>query len=388
MNKRGFTLIELLAVLVVLALISGIAIFSVGGSINKSKNALSSVQIENIKQAAKTYYLKEGMSELEFDSKKYKTCVDVKYLVENGYVENEIINPNDGEEMNGSVLITYESNKYKYEYQESVCKYYDKGYICKLISDTDSSKSITAGDKYECKVNLEKDAYNFYVLTTPSKDSETINLIMDRNICEDGTLATSENKCTVAWMSDLNYGCGNDGDKCAINDKGPVTAMTYLYNATKDWINISPVNYTYNDREVQGITATDRGYTSFASTNGIATITPLTGDGVTIGTNNYPLRARMPIYSINASITEVADSNGNNNYLYDNLDPQWNGTGNKPVNNISGIYGYWTLSSGADNSIRSWYVYCSGSILTNRVSTSDSRGVRPVITVQKNKLTS
>ncbi len=233
----------------------------------------------------------------------------------------------------------------------------------------------TAGAKYSCEVK-EGTSYNFYVLTTPKEGDTTINLIMDQNINSDGTPAgmtgvtkNGENVYNlVAWMSNSDYGC--EGSYCAKHDKGPVTAMTFLYNATKDWTNISPVNYTYNDRTVQG-NADGEGYTSFVSSNGVATITPVTGDDITIGNEATPLRARMPIYASDTTITEVT-SKTNASYLYDNLDP---GGMNAP-------YGYWTLSSNAGDSCYAWYVYFDGDVGSTFVVDVDYYGVRAVINLK------
>ena len=170
-------------------------------------------------------------------------------------------------------------------------------------------------------------------------------------------------------MSESDYGCLEWS--CPQNDKGPVTAMKYLYNATKDWTNIDPVNYTYNDRTVQG-NADGEGYTSFVSSNGVATITPVTGDGVTIGSEAAPLRARMPIYASDTTITEVT-SKTNASYLYDNLDPD----------GMNVPYGYWTLSSIAGRSRHAWYVDYYGNV-GSFIVVYDGRnfGVRPVITLK------
>ena len=160
-----------------------------------------------------------------------------------------------------------------------------------------------------------------------------------------------------------------------MNDKGPVTAMTFLHNATKDWSNITPINYIYNDKATHGTTAENTSYTSFVSTNGVATITPLTGEGVTIGSEATPLRARMPIYSSDTTKTEVT-SKINASYLYDNLYR----TG------MDGPNGYWTLSSNANDFYLAWYVYCEGNVTTSYGGwiwgNFTSIGVRPVITLK------
>lgn len=122
MNK-GFTLVELLGVIVILAVLSTLIVVSVGGTIKKSKNQLSEVQIDNIIEAAKTYYLKEGMNVDDLNENDTQSCVSVKYLIDNGYIDNEeIVDLKDEESSKSSVLIVYENNKYKYKYQKKVCE--------------------------------------------------------------------------------------------------------------------------------------------------------------------------------------------------------------------------------------------------------------------------
>ena len=53
------------------------------------------------------------------------------------------------------------------------------------------------------------------------------------------------------------------------------------------------------------------------------------------------------------------------------------------LQNISGIYGYWTLSSNADYSFYASNVYYNCNVYNSHVNSS---GVRPVITVSKSKL--
>ena len=121
MNKKGFTLIELLAVIIVLAVLVLITTISTGTTIQNSKNSLSEIQIQKIEEAAKIYYLKEGMNLTDYDNNNIG-CVDVGYLIDNGYFDNSIItNPNDDSSMLGSVKIMYESNNYRYQYQDEVC---------------------------------------------------------------------------------------------------------------------------------------------------------------------------------------------------------------------------------------------------------------------------
>ena len=158
--------------------------------------------------------------------------------------------------------------------------------------------------------------------------------------------------------------------------------MNYLYSATKDWKNIEPLNYTYNDN---GFKDGDYTYTSFVSTKGIATITSLDNVTITIiGTSDAPLRVRMPIYTRDTVTTEVSESNGNNEYLYENLTSTsyWAGSGTQPTNNISGISGYWTLTSVGSSPSVAMIVYYPGILFDDYAGSSSYYGVRPVITLK------
>lgn len=114
--KKGFTLIELLAVIALLGILATITIFATSNIISNSKESLSETQITSVENAAKIYYLKEGMSD-------NATCVNVSTLIEGGYVDaSEIKDPKTKRAMTGSVLITEVSNNYIYQYQTNICE--------------------------------------------------------------------------------------------------------------------------------------------------------------------------------------------------------------------------------------------------------------------------
>ena len=320
--QKGFTIVELLAVLILLAIVSTVTYLIVGNTINNSKDKLSSVQIDNVIEAAKSYYLKEGMSEENIDSSSTETCVNLSYLVDNGYIDNvEVKDLATKEKITASVKIKYSNNKYKYEYIEEECS------ICKLVDGTQN----TLGAKYTCEVK-EDTNYNFYVLST--NDDGTTNLIMERNICEDGTPATAEKICLVAY---------NAVGKAT--DVGPVTAITYLNNATSTWENIDNLDLTYDDE--------GGNFTGFV----------LNG------------KARLPYKS---EISDYDSTNKTNAYLYDYL-TSYNDI---QANGVSGIKGYWTLASNASDPYDAWRVFFGGSVSSTLVGTDVSNGVRPVITLK------
>jgi len=120
-----------------------------------------------------------------------------------------------------------------------------------------------------------------------------------------------------------------------------------LNNATSSWQNIDNLNLTYDDE--------GKKFTGF-TLNG---------------------KARLPYKS------EVASSNGSNNYLYENLDgSEWHGSGTQPTNNISEIKGYWTLSSSGGLINGAWTVYYGGNVFTGGYGNDSSIGVRPVIALK------
>ena len=154
MNKKGFTLVELIAVLVILSVVITIVITVVGPIISGSKDDLLVSQKHSVEEAAKAYYLKEGNLDLT------DSCVSISKLIRKGYIEaSEVLNPKDNEPMHGSVHITYSSNQYKYEYQDSECA------VCQYTGlseiECDNEKFYVIDDDGEDITALAKDPLNF-----------------------------------------------------------------------------------------------------------------------------------------------------------------------------------------------------------------------------------
>jgi type II secretory pathway pseudopilin PulG len=127
---KGFTLIELLSVIMVLMALLFITSIVVSPVIDNSKENMSDIQIKNIENAAKSYYVKEGIDSSHIDLDEARSCVNVEELINKGYLDkDEIIDPESEEDVLGSVKIIYRANNYSYEYQDKKCTNYDKGII-------------------------------------------------------------------------------------------------------------------------------------------------------------------------------------------------------------------------------------------------------------------
>jgi len=332
------------------------------GFVFLSFKAYSNKTVEEIKKVNNIVEKEQFSMYIEQEDGTYKREKQTNYLPATGYILNEektYCEDTKGVKVENAV--SFNSGKLTMTSSKTIyCTLYmDK--ICTLADDTIVEAGLE-GAKYNCKVDPNKPEYTFYLMD--NNEDGTSDLIMNANINASGEAVipgVTSDKGLIEWYADeMN------------NINGPVTAMTYLHNATKSWTNIEPLNYTYNDREVQGITTTDKGYQSFVSTNGIATITKgdSVGTQVTIGTLDEPLRARMPIYSTDAGITEVSPKTDAKSYLYENT-------------SSSSPYGYWTLTSSAVYSPRSaWRVGNSGSMGYDHVDDALLFGVRPVITIK------
>ena len=337
MKNKGFTLIELLAVIVLLAIIFSIVTITVNGTINNSESSLSKTQKKSIENAAKTYYIEEGMDE-------GNTCINLSFLIDKGYIKSsEVKDPKTKETMNGSVKVTTDGDKHSYNYKEEACV------ICTPVTSSTlgnvPSGNFVNGDEYTCQVN-DTTTHNFYILNT---EGDKVNLIMDRNICNDGTEATASNLCIVFWVIKDDYlaagGAEDRWDRYSCT-KGPITALKYLNEATSSWTNIPNLNETYTDEN----TSQDWNY----------------------GTISLTGKARMIKSS---EIDNFLNAKYLFNYLRNNPSANFSNT-------IDGIYGYWSLSS------VNWYGKTLYHMGGPNYSIVDSNGygyygVRPVIKLNK-----
>lgn len=114
-NKKGFTLIELLAVVALIALISLVVVPSVINIVNKNKPKLSSTTEKLILSAAEMYL---DANQTEFiKAKDAVYCPTVQDLVDNGFLEESLIDIETGEEFERTLIVQSSYTGYKYEYE-------------------------------------------------------------------------------------------------------------------------------------------------------------------------------------------------------------------------------------------------------------------------------
>lgn len=124
--KKGFTLVELLGVIVILGLIAMIAIPTINSALNSSREKAYNEQIKTIEDTAGTYMSKNSLK-LPDQLEGNKCSIRISTLQQAGLLDSDDIqNPmykegstdekENFENFNGSVIITFTGNKYKYEY--------------------------------------------------------------------------------------------------------------------------------------------------------------------------------------------------------------------------------------------------------------------------------
>ena len=373
MKKNGFTLIELLAVIVILAIIALIATPIILGIINDARQESQERSIElyasAIRNGIAAYQLRE-MKEVQAGTYTSETLpFDVEY---DGDVECSTI---ELYEDGGVYVAGCAVNDIEVEYTYGI-KQIEKGKLSSVCTPAEiqyfADSPLEAGYEYECKVDPNKPAYTFYVLTTPAQGATSVNLIMDSNINISGE-AVKEGVTDLgleAWILEEDYP-GNDWNLDGDNSYGPITAMNHLQTATKDWKNVNP-------QTVNMFTACD-GYDSCED----KTMT------------EYTVNARMPYHSEISEYSEDSED-ANNAYLYDNLIAYCSveeitscdkatlieGIHEEGMSHKAGVEGYWFLTSGGTEYCSAWYAGYGGAIgMISPITNAGFNGVRPVITL-------
>lgn len=291
-NKRGFTLTELLAIIVILSLLALITSVTVTKIFKDSKEELSKIQISSIKSSAEAWGVENKDRLPNVSECKYITIFDLK---EYGIIDSDINDPKTNEKISDDLKIkitTKMSKKGKLIYSYEIgsknidgCNHvYNK--ICTPVTTSTVSKQsdgtliggmsgdVLTGDEYICEVS-PRVKYHFYVL---SKEGNNVNLIMNQNLINN-----------VAWISKEDYissgGLESNYSTYGNSNRGPITIMNAIYDATKNWTNVPNINVNYTDEGLH--------YGGLVTNGSTTSITTKTGSVVKSYSN---LKARIPTY--------------------------------------------------------------------------------------------
>lgn len=253
-NKKGFTLIELLAVIVILGIILVIATTNVIKSISTSREKAKYTAAKEIGSIAEAYIATETDDVFEINKEK---CVSVTTLIEKGYLEKDVTNPDTGE--NGGdfegqkVCISSKKSQDGYEASDGSYNFDGYEYILGNGSEDDSKndKEGILGDvngdgkvtKDDAELVQEYDAGTGSLTDDEKKRADVngdgvidsgdavkiLNMIIDKNavfgdVNGDGKLTHED----VDLIKNYDYGIGSltDAEKkrADVNEDGNVDA--------------------------------------------------------------------------------------------------------------------------------------------------------------------
>ena len=371
MKKRGFTIIELLAVIIILAVVALIMTPIVANIIKDAKVGAVERSAEIYVDNARTAIAAARIDGTIVEEGEYLIQEDGSICPKEGGCEkNKIVVEMLGDiPTEGTLFVEKETvlNYRNIKFTDGYASLGEKGAlgsetptpICTAVKKATRGNvpkgEYANGDEYKCEVKRGV-TYTFYVVGV---SGDKVSLIMDKNITEKGEPA-SDNGYYTFWYAPSNT-----------NANGPVTAMTFLHEATKDWNYLENLVMNYKDEGYNATTggpdttATKKtyGYKSITTTGNVTSIIRNDGNISATFTN---LKARLPmlVEMTNAGCATKGYSGSNNNCA------SW-------VND--GSISFLISSAPGGNMHRATYLFgnFNGSIPDLK------RGVRPVITVSK-----
>ena len=412
MNKKGFTLVELLGVLVVLSVILMIAFPLITTYINKSKQKAYDTQMGLIITGLKDYVI-EHKEVLPVNDTDYVTFT-LGQLKALGIVNNSVVNPLDGKEIDDSMefKIIKDGSKYTYQIVESSrLSRNDENHTPSIILNgnilnyidldstyTELGASATDYDGKPLSVTIDKtdldvSTIGVYQIRYEAIDSNNTKsyairtvIVGEFKILANGTVVyynpETNTKCTSAEavsVSGTKTGCmkwyvfNDDGKSKTVNllldhnttaevawastgtnANGPIEVKTQLESDTSSW------NKSINPRLIEA--------------SEIAKITGNTTWTVGVGGSYY--------YFHDNTQTTYEGAAGTNKYawLFDNT-RECTTYGCNVAD--SSNYGYWTNTRYSGNSYSAWRVSCSGDLSVGDVVYVVYGGVRPVVSVNR-----
>ena len=412
MKKKGFTLVELLAVIVILSLILVIAVPSVNRYIKQSKEKAYNTQTSTIIEAAQAYA--SANSGLLPRKEEFVVKITLGQLKSSGLIKEEVKNPNDDKYFDDALTIEIKKKgeTYTYDIVESTITTRDgeKSPIINLngspmvtynlnatytelgASATDSDGNAISNIVID-KSNLVMSAEGIYQVKYTATDTKGISSTVYRNVY------VSNNKYANGTAIYFNP---NSNSVCS---KAEATSNTSKSNGCMKW-------YTFNDEGSSTVNLLlDHNTTAkvaWASTgtnaNGPVEVNKQLENDIASWNGAVKSTARLIEASEIAKITGYPNWNNNRYYFHTNSNTEYKGAAG--TNRYAWLFdntyncttygcnvadssagAYWTNTADSGNFNTAFTVYYIG-ILShdNSVANASGPGVRPVITVSRDKL--
>ena len=427
MKKKGFTLVELLGVLVVLSVILMIAFPLITTYINKSKQKAYDTQMGLIITGLKDYVI-EHKEVLPVNDTDYVTFT-LGQLKALGIVNNSVVNPLDGKEIDDSMefKIIKDGSKYIYQIVESSrLSRNDENHTPSIILngnilnyiDLDSTYTELGASATDYngkplsvtidKTDLDVSTIGVYQIRYEAIDSNNTKsyairtvIVGEFKILANGTVVyynpETNTKCTSAEavsVSGTKTGCmkwyvfNDDGKSKTVNlllDHNTTAAVPWI--TEEDYIESGGTKEEF-EREIISkgpITALKQLKSDTSTWN--KSINPRLIEANEIVTiTEYPIWDNNFYYFHTNSQTQYKGAAGTNKYawLFDNT-RECTTYGCNVAD--SSTYGYWTNTVNPNDPISAWNVYQRGTLRDSYVESFVYSGVRPVVSVNRSIIT-
>ena len=412
MKKKGFTLVELLAVIFILSLILVIAVPSVNRYIKQSKEKAYNTQISTIIEAAQAYA--SANSGLLPRKEEFVVKITLGQLKSSGLIKEEVKNPNDDKYFDDALTIKIKKNKenYIYEVVENTI----------TTRDGEEAPKITLNGSPMVTYNLNATYTELGASATDSDGNAISNIVIDKSnlvMSAEGiyqvkytatdTKGISSTVYRNVYVSNNKYANGTaiyfNPNSNSVCSKAEATSNTSKSNGCMKW-------YTFNDEGSSTVnllldhntTATVAWASTGTNANGPVEVKKQLENDIASWNGAVKSTARLIEAREIAKIPGYPNWNNNRYYFHTNSNTEYKGAAG--TNRYAWLFdntyncttygcnvadssagAYWTNTADSGNFNTAFTVYYIG-ILShdNSVANASGPGVRPVITVSRDKL--
>ena len=412
MKKKGFTLVELLAVIIILSLVLVIAVPSVNKYIKQSKEKAYDTQISTIIEAAQAYA--SANSGLLPRKEEFVVKITLGQLKSSGLIKEEVKNPNDDKYFDDALTIEIKKKgeTYTYDIVESTI----------TTRDGEKSPIINLNGSPMVTYNLNATYTELGASATDSDGNAISNIVIDKSNLVMSTEGIYQVKYTATdtkgisstvyrnvYVSNNKYANGTaiyfNPNSNSVCSKAEATSNTSKSNGCMKW-------YTFNDEGSSTVnllldhntTATVAWASTGTNANGPVEVKKQLENDIASWNGAVKSTARLIEASEIAKITGYPNWNNNRYYFHTNSNTEYKGAAG--TNRYAWLFdntyncttygcnvadssagAYWTNTADSGNFNTAFTVYYIG-ILShdNSVANASGPGVRPVITVSRDKL--